>query len=149
MGMDSRTKMEKEIEQLIAEISILEQTAESIRQRLTITEATYNEYRQTYDTLNSLKNEKPNVEALVAIGSGSYIKCIIVDVENVLLNIGSNVYVEKKVDDAMKIVEERANNILKLRDSLQQQLVNVATRLEEARRRLAELSRSMEGGRAA
>lgn len=149
MGMDSRTKMEKEIEQLIAEISILEQTVESIRQRLTITEATYNEYRQTYDTLNSLKNEKPNVEALVAIGSGSYIKCIIVDVENVLLNIGSNVYVEKKVDDAMKIVEERANNILKLRDSLQQQLVNVATRLEEARRRLAELSRSMEGGRAA
>ncbi|MEM2739256.1 MAG: prefoldin subunit alpha [Candidatus Bathyarchaeia archaeon] len=147
--MDSRTKMEREIEQLIAEISILEQTAENIRQRLTIAEATYNEHRQTYDTLNSLRNEKPNIEALVTVGSGSYIKCVIVDVENILLNMGSNVYVEKKVDDAMKVIEERANNILKLRDSLQQQLVNVATRLEEARRRLAELSRSMEGGRTA
>ncbi|MCS7112777.1 MAG: prefoldin subunit alpha [Nitrososphaerota archaeon] len=147
--MDNRTKMEKEIEQLIAEISILEQTAENIRQRLTIAEATYNEHRQTYDTLNSLRSEKPNTEALIAIGSGSYIKCVIVDVESVLLNMGSNVYVEKKVDDAMKIIEERANSILKLRDSLQQQLVNVATRLEEARRRLAELGRSMEGGRTA
>jgi prefoldin alpha subunit len=149
MGMDSRSKVEKEIEQLIAEISILEQTAENIRQRLTIAEATYNEHRQTYDTLSALKNEKPNVEALVAIGSGSYIKCVITDVENVLLNMGGNVYVEKKVDDAMKILEGRANDILKLRDSLQQQLVNIVTKLEEARRRLTELTRSMEGGRTA
>jgi len=149
MGMDSRSRIEREIEQLIAEISILEQTAESIRQRLTIAEATYNEHRQTCDTLNALRNEKPNVEALVAIGSGSYIKCVIVDVENVLLSMGGNVYVEKKVDDAIKIVEGRANNILKLRDSLQQQLVNIVTKLEEARRRLTELTRSMEGGRTA
>jgi len=147
--MDSRSRIEREIEQLIAEISILEQTAESIRQRLTIAEATYNEHRQTCDTLNALRNEKPNVEALVAIGSGSYIKCVIVDVENVLLSMGGNVYVEKKVDDAIKIVEGRANNILKLRDSLQQQLVNIVTKLEEARRRLTELTRSMEGGRTA
>jgi prefoldin alpha subunit len=149
MGMDSRSRIEREIEQLIAEISILEQTAENIRQRLTIAEATYNEHRQTCDTLNALRNEKPNVEALVAIGSGSYIKCVIVDVENVLLSMGGNVYVEKKVDDAIKIVEGRANDILKLRDSLQQQLVNIVTKLEEARRRLTELTKSMEGGRTA
>lgn len=149
MGMDSRSRIEKELEQLVAEISILEQTAESIRQRLSLAEASYSEHRQTCDTLNALKNEKPNVEALVSIGSGSYIKCTIIDVENVLLNMGGNVYVEKKVDDAIKIIEERANNILKFRDNLQQQLVNVIAKLEEARRRLAELSRSMEGGRTA
>jgi prefoldin subunit 5 len=72
-----------------------------------------------------------------------------VDVENVLLSMGGNVYVEKKVDDAIKIVEGRANDILKLRDSLQQQLVNIVTKLEEARRRLTELTKSMEGGRTA
>lgn len=147
--MGSRPRAEQEMERLIAEISILEQTAEAVRQRLNLVESNRIEYQSTYEAINALKKEKPGVEALIPIGSGSYVRGRIMDVEKILVNIGSNVYVEKELDEALKIIEGRIDRASKLKDTLQQQLISVLQRLEENRRRLAELARTVEAGRAA
>lgn len=103
---DNFHKMEHSINEMIQESKLLEAYLNDIVTKESLLHRLYEESRNSYDALKNLSSESETI-SLVPLGIGVYAKSIISPVNKVLVNIGANVVVEKKKDDATNFVEQR------------------------------------------
>ena len=86
-------------------------------------------------TLEFLKNiDKVEGISMIPIGRGLYIEAEIKNRERVLVSLGSNAYEKATVSDALKIIEERRNdvtNAIEKNSNLEADLQRRYTQLEE------------------
>jgi prefoldin alpha subunit len=143
--MKAKDREEEELRRLLIESEILEGTLATLRQRLSLIEASMTESRMATETLLGIKSEKMGAEVLVPIGGGSFIKARIGDNERAIVGIGADVSVEKTIDEALKDFEERISELEKTRQSVEQQFLQVSQRLEADRERLSQLLKAREG----
>jgi prefoldin alpha subunit len=67
-------------------------------------------YQEIYSTIESLKILKNTKEFLIDIGNNVFGKIKLLE-ENFLVNIGSGIFLEKKLEDAIQILEKRLKNV--------------------------------------
>ncbi|MEM0073848.1 MAG: prefoldin subunit alpha [Thermoplasmatales archaeon] len=86
-------------------------------------------------TLEFLKNiDKVEGISMIPIGRGLYVEAEIKNRERVLVSLGSNAYEKATVSDALKIIEERRNdvtNAIEKNSNLEADLQRRYTQLEE------------------
>jgi prefoldin alpha subunit len=137
------TKSEEELRRLSVELRFLEQTAESIQSRINMVNAVITDLVYASMALEGLEKEKENSELLVPIGSNSYIKAKLENPDKIIVGMGAGVSVEKTLREAKEIVKNRQENLEKTRMSLQQQLAQVAERINEGREKFESLVAEM------
>jgi len=98
--------------------------------------------------LEGLEKEKEDSELLVPIGGNSYIKTKLANQDNVIVGMGAGVSVEKTLDEAKEIVKKRIENLEKTRMSLQQQLAQIADKIEEGREKFESIVAALKEGKA-
>jgi prefoldin alpha subunit len=130
---------EEELRRLSVELRFLEQTAETIQSRINMVNAAITDLTYANMTLDGLEKEKENSELLVPIGGNSYIKAKLEDPEKVIVGMGAGISVEKTIQEAKEIIKTRLENLEKTRMSLQQQLAQIAERIEEGREKFDRL----------
>ncbi len=88
--------------------------------------------------LNSLKNNlenisktKVNTESLMPLGSGIFLKSELKDNKTVIMNVGSNVCVEKNIDEAMIIVDKQLGEVVNVMETLQSEIMTTTSMLQE------------------
>jgi prefoldin alpha subunit len=79
------------------------------------------------------------------LGAGSFVKTELADTEKIVMGIGAGVAVEKNIDDSIFELKNRQAELERIRNSVQQQLGQVATRLEDDRSRISELIKQKGG----
>ena len=126
-------KREEELRRLSVELRFYEQTAEAIQSRINMVNAVITDLTYAGIALEGLEKEKENSELLVPIGSNSYIKAKLENPDKVIVGMGAGVSVEKTLQEAKEIVKSRQENLEKTRGSLQQQLAQVAEKINEDR----------------
>ena len=136
-------KREEELRRTSAELRFLEQTAEAIQSRINMVNAVITDLVYASMALEGLEKEKENSELLVPIGSNSYIKAKLENPDKVIIGMGAGVSVEKTFQEAKEIVKNRQENLGKTRMSLQQQLAQVAERINEGREKFESLVAEM------
>lgn len=142
--MRARERDEEEIRRLVLESEVLEGTLATLRQRLSLIDASMAESRIAIQALTGVKAEKKGVEALVPIGGGSFVRARIDDNERVIVGIGADVSVEKTIEEAVKDFEGRLGELERTRQSVEQQFLQVSQRLDADRERLSQLIRARE-----
>ncbi|MBU6997311.1 MAG: prefoldin subunit alpha [Theionarchaea archaeon] len=95
-------------------------------------------------TLEGMQSLKKGDEILVPIGASSFIRARIDDTEKVIVGVGSNVSVDKTLDDAATSMQERIDLVeSRIRES-QDAYVKVAQKLDvltaEAQKRVQSIS---------
>lgn len=90
-------------------------------------------------TLESIEQEKENAEMLVPIGGSSYVSVKLADTNKVVIGLGAGVSIEKTVPEAKTIVKERMDELQKTQVSAQQQLTQIAERINQDRQRMESL----------
>ena len=144
--MAQRAKTEEELRRLSVEMRYLEQTADTLQQRIGMVNAALTDLTYANLTLDGLEKEKENAELLVPIGGNSYVKAKISDTNKVIVGIGAGVSVEKTLQEAKTMLKERLDELEKTMNSAQQQFGQVAERINSGRARLETLlSGSREG----
>jgi prefoldin alpha subunit len=124
----------------------LEQTAETLQQRISMVNAAIADLTYANATLDGIEKEKDNVEMLVPIGGSSYVKVKLTDSTKVIVGMGSGVSVEKPLSDAKTTLKERLDDLEKTMNAAQQQFSQVAERINTGRGRLESmLSQVREG----
>ena len=141
--MATRRKDEEELRKLSVEMRYLEQTAETLQQRMSMLNAAMTDLTYASMTLEGVEKEKESAELLVPIGGGSYMKAKLLNSEKVIVGMGSGVSVEKPVSDAKAILKERLDELGKSAVAAQQQFGQVAERLNSGRNRLEALLSSV------
>ncbi len=82
---------------------------------------------------------------LVPIGGSSYIKVKLADTSKVIIGVGAGVSVEKTLSEAKSTLKERLDELEKTMHAAQQQLSQVADRINSGRGRLETLLATREG----
>jgi prefoldin alpha subunit len=141
------SKAEEELRRLSVEMRYLEQTAETLQQRISMVNAAITDLTYASMTLEGIETEKENAELLVPIGGNSYVKAKIADTNKIIVGLGAGVSVEKSLSDAKVTLKERLEELTKTMTSAQQQFGQVAERINTGRGRLESLLASAREGK--
>lgn len=137
--MSDKAKTEEELRRLSVEMRYLEQTAETLQQRISMVNAAITDLTYASMTLDGIEKEKENSEMLVPIGGSSYVKVKLAEPDKVIVGMGAGVSVEKTVAEAKVTLKERLDELEKTMNSAQQQFGQVAERINSGRTRLETL----------
>jgi len=140
-------KEEEELRKLSVEMRFLEQTAETLQQRISMINAAMTDLTYANMTLEDLEKEKEDAELLVPIGGSSYVKAKLANPDKVVVGLGAGVSVEKTLQEAKAIVKERLDELQKTMVSAQQQFAQVADRINADRDRLESLLAKVREGK--
>jgi prefoldin alpha subunit len=143
----SRSKEEEELRKLSVEMRFLEQTAETLQQRMSMMNAAITDLTYANMTLEGIEQEKENAELLVPIGGNSYVKVKLANPDKVVVGMGAGVSIEKTLPEAKAIVKERLDDLEKTMRSAQQQFAQVAERVNAGRNRLESLLSTVREGK--
>ena len=138
-------KAEEELRRLSMEMRYLEQTADALQQRISMVNAALTDINYANMTLDGIEKEKESSEMLVPIGGSSYIKVKLADTNKVIIGVGAGVSVEKTLSEAKVTLKERLDELEKTMHAAQQQLSQVADRINSGRSRLETLLATREG----
>ena len=134
-----QVKEEDVVNQLVAEIRILEGSIGVLQSRLGIVRAAISEVTLAHRTLEGVKDLTNGESALVPVGAGSYIRMQLQDSKKVVMGIGAGVALEKDVESSITDLKVRLEELEKARTSLQQQLDQTGTRYQQDREALEDI----------
>ena len=137
---------DEEVRKLSVELRYFEQAAETLQQRLSMMNAAITDLSYANLTLEGVEKEEENAELLVPIGGSSYVKVKLASIDKVIVGMGAGVSIEKTVPEAKTIIKERMEEIDKTRVSGQQQLSQIAERINHGRTRLESLLSGLKEG---
>jgi prefoldin alpha subunit len=137
--LTQRAPAEEELRRLSVEMRYLEQTAETLQQRISMVNAAITDLTYASATLDGIEKEKENAEMLVPIGGSSYVKVKLSDPDKVIVGMGAGVSIEKTLSEAKVTLKERLDELEKTMNSAQQQFSQVAERINSGRGRLETL----------
>jgi len=126
----------------------LEQTAETLQQRISMINAALTDLTYANLTLEGIEQEKENAEMLVPIGGSSYVQVKLANPDKVIVGLGAGVSVEKTLPDAKATIKERLDELEKTLQSAQSQFSQVAERLNSSRGRMESLLAHVRAGNA-
>ncbi len=145
--MTQRAPAEEELRRLSVEMRYLEQTAETLQQRIGMVNAAITDLTYANATLDGIEKEKENAEMLVPIGGSSYVKVKLTDPNKVIVGMGAGVSIEKTLAEAKTTLKERLDELEKTMTSAQQQFSQVAERINSGRGRLENMLAERQGKR--
>ncbi|MCW3995191.1 MAG: prefoldin subunit alpha [Candidatus Bathyarchaeota archaeon] len=145
--MAQRAPSEEELRRLSVEMRYLEQTAETLQQRISMVNAAITDLTYANMTLDGVEKEKENAEMLVPIGGSTYLKVKLAATDKVIVGMGSGISVEQDLSTAKITLKERLDELEKTMNSAQQQFSQVAERINASRGRLETLLASAREGK--
>ena len=130
---------DEDFQKSLVQLRVYEGSARALQARLEIVNAALNEFSLASTTLEGVKTQKTDEDALIPVGGGSYVRVRLSDISKIVMGVGAGVAVEKPIGDSVNEIKERIADLDKVRTSLQAQLSQALFRIEEGRERLGEL----------
>jgi len=108
---------QEEIQKKYMEYQMLQQQMKSIEKQMESVDNELAEVQMAINSLNELAEVKES-ETLVPINSGIYAKARLSKVDNLVVNIGAGVMVEKDVEATKKLLNEQLDEITKVKSKM-------------------------------
>ncbi len=124
--IDSSRKQElySELKELDEEIKKLNTHLEHVDEQLA-------ELNSSKLIVNKFTELKKGDELRVPITSGIYMKAELTDIKQLMVNVGSNVTVEKSPGEVIKILDNQLTELSKYREEIVKQMKEIIVRIEE------------------
>jgi prefoldin alpha subunit len=129
---------DEEFQRLLVELRIYEGSARALQERLQIVSAAMNEFSVASVTLEGVKTQKTDEDALIPVGGGSYVRAKLSDISKIVVGVGAGVAIEKPIDDSINEIKSRLADLDKARTALQEQLNQALIKVEQDRAVLGE-----------
>ena len=123
-----------------------EAQAEQVQMQIDILNQTIAATRITGDTIEALKDLQDGQEILLPLGNLAFIKAKLMDSSNVIVNVGASVNIEKPIDKAKEVLDERLEELNKTQMQLRQGLQQLVQQLQQIRSEVEKLAARMQQG---
>ena len=128
---------DNELRQAIAAMESYMERVEALSRQVQVLRVSLEEVTMSSDALKAFKNAKEGDEIMVPVGASSFITVKVTSNRNVVVGIGSNISVEKDIDDAIGYMD--ANNA-----EIAEALKKSAETLNEAQQALTTISNAVQ-----
>ncbi len=123
----------QKLQRILTELGNYQNTADLLRQQLSILASSISEISATVETVKTIKGLKPGTEVLVPIGSDSFATAKIALTDKVITGLGANVAAEQSVEDTVKMLETRMTELRQTMEQARQELEKLGERIEALR----------------
>ena len=130
---------DEDFQKSLMQLRVFEGSARALQARLEMVNAALNEFSLASTTLEGVKTQKSDEDALIPVGGGSYVRVKLSDISKIVMGVGAGVAVEKPIQDSITEIKERRADFDKARTALHEQLNQVLIRIEENREKLGDL----------
>lgn len=130
---------DNELRQAIAAMESYKERVEALSRQVQVLRVSLDEVSMTAEALRAFKDAKVGDEIMVPVGASSFITVQVTSNKNVVVGIGSNISVEKDVEDAIGYMD--ANNA-----EISEALKKSADALNEAQQALSTISNAVQAG---
>ncbi|MFH0961852.1 MAG: prefoldin subunit alpha [archaeon] len=111
---ESAKEAEARMQEKVMQAEFLRKQAESAGAQLELVMRTLTEMTITKEVLLEISKIPEKTETLVPLGTGVYLKAMVADREKVFVGLGAETVVEKKIPEAIGIIDEQ---IVKLEEA--------------------------------
>ncbi len=130
---------EQQLNQLVAEIRMLETYYQEISSRVQAASAALSDSRAALHAIEEF-GKSPSSDLLVPIGGGVFLPTNGVEVKRVVLSVGAGVAIEKDTDYAKIFLQARQKELETAITTLDQQRKEIGSRLDAGRAMLQQIS---------
>lgn len=133
--------MEQRINEMAQQSRILEAYMNDIMTRQVTVTKLMEEARLASTTIQSISSDS-EVESLMPVGIGVYVKTIVPPIKKLLVNLGAGVALEKSREDALNYVEARIKEYDVAARQLEAQRQEIALRMEQVQAQINQMIRA-------
>ena len=142
---DQQRMMEQQLNEMAQQSRVLEAYMNDVTNRQAAIGRMLEEARIASATIQGI-NSEVDVETLMPVGIGVYVKTMVPPVKKVIVNLGSGVAMEKSREDALNFVEARIKEYDVAVRQLEGQRQEIAMRMEQMRGQINSMLRSSQRG---
>jgi prefoldin alpha subunit len=102
---------EQELRQAMSALEVYRVQLQSIAENMQLIQMSQEELARARETLLQYKNAEAGSDILVPIGGNSFVFAKASDSSKAIVGIGTGISVEKSMDDAVRTMEERSNEL--------------------------------------
>jgi len=129
--LSSSPGSEEEIRRLLAAYEQYQAQADGISHQLGLSQIAAQGLESALAAVDALEEAEVGQEILVPIGSGSFIHGKLASKENVILNVGAGVSIEKRSEEAKEILKARKNEVLEGSKKLTEVLAKIDQEMQK------------------
>lgn len=130
---------EKQLQEKYMEYKLLEQQMTQIQKQIQMIENQLTELASVNEGLDELKNVKEGTEILVPVSNGIFTKAALKDNGNLIINVGSNIAVNKKFPEAKELIQTQLTEMQKMHDHMNSELEKLAQKAGEVEQELSSM----------
>ena len=143
--MASQSK-EDQLRRILYELQMMEGTSQVLQQRLQILASAQSELLVSQQSLNEIKEIKPDTPMLVPVGGAAFIHAKTGPIEKVIIGVGANVSIEMELPKALDDVNKRLEEVEKTLFSVEEQLSQILAQMQSHQEVGNRLSAELQGG---
>ncbi len=133
--------MEQRINEMVQQSRLLEAYMNDVMTRQVTVTRLMEEARLASTTIQNISSES-EVESLMPMGIGVYVKTVVPPIKKLLVNLGAGVAVEKSREDALNYVEARIKEYEVAARQLEMQRQELAMRMEQLQSQINQMIRA-------
>ncbi len=137
--------MEQRINDMVQQSRVLEAYMNDIMTRQVTVTRLMEEARLASTTIQNISSES-EVESLMPMGIGVYVKTVVPPIKKLLVNLGAGVAVEKSREDALNYVEARIKEYEVAARQLEMQRQEIAMRMDQLQSQINQMIRAAQQG---
>ncbi len=121
---------EQDIKNLAIQHRELSQRAEAMQQQLNMVHMSLDDCMRAISTLGELGSLDGEKSTMIPIGSGSFVHADLKKLDQIVVNVGAGISVEKSIDDATQILNTRKDELSKVIEGLNDSLMKVRQHIQ-------------------
>lgn len=125
-------------ERAAEEYMALSQLAEEIQREISLAQSLVAEIDTTIATLKNVSTLEGSKEVLILLSAGVYMKALVNKQEKFLVNIGSNILVEKNLEETIETLNKRREELTQLINRRVEELNSILARAQQLRQVLSQ-----------
>ena len=127
----SKKQDRQELQEKYLELQVLKQQISNYVEQKQAVDAKINELNASIEALKALPNVKKGEEMWSSLGSGTFVRSDIKDVEKVLVAIGAGVVTRETLPKGIEILESRAKELSDINDEIIRQANTMVERINQ------------------
>ncbi len=125
------TSNSSEISQMVYVVQLLEEQKKTISEQLRITENQISGIAVSKKTMEELQSAEKDHEIIIPIGTNAFAKARIIDPNKVIIPISRDMFIEKNLEDSIKIMEQRLEDNNKVHAKLVENFNDISGKIQE------------------
>jgi len=120
-----------EISQMVYVVQLLEEQKKTISEQLLMTENQISGINISKRTMEELQSAENNHEIVIPIGTNAFARAKIIEPDKVIIPISRDMFIEKNLEESIKIMEQRLEANNKLHAKLVENYNDISGKIQE------------------